>query len=183
MKDIRDTGVPEFKTLEEEKEYWEARGPLAEGHKGTINRPKSKQKRSSFLAVRLTGEELTRLRDIATKQGVGPSTFARIVLTSEINKDILPRRVALEELLNAMISRFSKEDMEKAESIFEEIAIGDSENPALLVFSGERRKWEELVSLVFERLLGVQVMPTENENYQKIIEIAKTKTNKEEIKR
>jgi len=77
-------GIPEFKTLEEEKEYWNARGPLAEGHKGTINKPSSKQKRSSFLAVRLTGEELTRLRDIAAKRGLGPSTYARIVITSAL---------------------------------------------------------------------------------------------------
>jgi len=71
------------KTNEEEKEYWEARGPLAEGRKGRINKPEG-QKRSSFLAVHFTGDELTRLRDIAAKYGLGPSTFARIILTSAI---------------------------------------------------------------------------------------------------
>ena len=76
--------IPDFKTLEEEREYWEARGPLAEGYRGRVSKPKAGQKRSSFLSVRLTGEELTRLRDIAAKQGLGPSTFARLVLTSAI---------------------------------------------------------------------------------------------------
>jgi hypothetical protein len=95
MKEVRDTNIPEFKTLEEEKEYWEARGPLAEGHKGTINKPEAKQKRSSFLAVRLTGEELTHFRDIAAKQGLGPSTFARIILTALIQQDGLPKQMPL----------------------------------------------------------------------------------------
>lgn len=92
----------EFKTLEEEKQYWEARGPLAGEHKGTINISKNKQKRSSFLAVRLTGEELTRLRDVAAKQGLGPSTFARIVLTSAIERQNQPDIVTLAELKNMM---------------------------------------------------------------------------------
>ena len=38
--------IPEFQSLEEEKEYWEARGPLAEGHEGKINKPRLGQKRS-----------------------------------------------------------------------------------------------------------------------------------------
>jgi predicted DNA binding CopG/RHH family protein len=92
--------IPEFKTLEEEKEYWNARGPLAEGHKGTINKPR--EKRSSFLAVRLTDEEITRLRDIAAKQGLGPSTFARIVLTSTIERQSQPDIVALAEIKSMM---------------------------------------------------------------------------------
>src|SRR4030042_581554 len=76
--------IPEFKTLEEERKYWDARGPLADGHKGTINKPRAKQKLTSFLAVRLTGEELTKLRDVAAKQGLGPSTYARILITTAI---------------------------------------------------------------------------------------------------
>ncbi len=87
MKKKRDNGIPEFKTLEDERGYWEARGPLAEGHKGTLNKPGPKQKRSSFLAVRLTGEELSRLRDIAAKRGMGPSTYARILLSSAIEQN------------------------------------------------------------------------------------------------
>jgi predicted DNA binding CopG/RHH family protein len=116
MKENRNTKIPEFKSLEEEKEYWEARGPLAEGHKGTINKPKTKQKRSSFLAVRLTGEELTRLRDVAAKQGLGPSTFARIVLTSAIERQSQPDIVTLTEIKNMMENFLSQTvvDNEKA---------------------------------------------------------------------
>lgn len=167
MKGIRDNGVPEFKTLEEERAYWEARGPLAEGRKGRINRPKSGQKRSSFLVVRLTGEELTRLRDIAAKQGLGPSTFARQILTLAIQGESR-KQVSFEEFTSVMSNKFSKEDLKKAEFLIKDLIIGDPENPALLVFSGQRRKWEEFVSLIFERLLGIQVVPTKNENLKKV---------------
>ena len=44
MKKKRNNDIPEFKTLEEEREYWEARGPLADGHKGTINKPNLKKR-------------------------------------------------------------------------------------------------------------------------------------------
>lgn len=94
----KNDGIPEFETLEEERKYWEARGPLANGHKGTLNKPKAKQKRASFLAVRLTGEELTRLRDMAAKQGIGPSTFARMILTSAIEGRSQPDIVTLTEI-------------------------------------------------------------------------------------
>lgn len=98
----KNSQIPEFKTLEEEKEYWNARGPLAEGHKGTINKPKPRQNRSSFLAVRLTDEEITRLRDLSAKQGLGPSTFARIVLTSAMERQSQPDMVTLAEIKNMM---------------------------------------------------------------------------------
>ena len=103
MKTTEDGGIPEFQSLEEERKYWEGRGALAEGHKGSLNKPRPGQKRSSFLAVRLTGEELTRLRDIAEKQGMGPSTFARVVLTTAIEQGgISPRTRALHEVVEAL---------------------------------------------------------------------------------
>lgn len=81
---MQENKIPKFKTLEEEREYWEERGPLAEGYKGVISKPKTKQKRASFLLIRLTSEEITQLRDIAAKLGMKPSTFVRMMLRKEI---------------------------------------------------------------------------------------------------
>src|SRR3989304_9780388 len=114
MKAMKNARIPEFKTLEEEREYWEARGPLGEGKKGRVNRPSPGQKRSSFLAVRLTGEELTRLRDIAAKQGLGPSTFARLVLASAIEHESkLPKLITLDELRDAVARNLPQSVREK----------------------------------------------------------------------
>ena len=113
MKGREDVGIPEFQSLEEERGYWEVRGPLADEHKGRLNRPRSGQKRSSFLAVRLTGEEIATLRDIAAKQGLGPSTFAQIVLTSVIDcGGNLPKRITSEELRDALVKTLSQSNVE-----------------------------------------------------------------------
>lgn len=85
-----DTRIPEFKSPEEEKEYWEARGPLAKGHRGKLNKPETGRKRSSFLSVRLTGEELTQLRNLAASFNIGPSTFARQILLGVIRRPDAP---------------------------------------------------------------------------------------------
>jgi len=96
------TKIPEFKSLDEEREYWEARGPLAEGQGGRINRPKPGQKRSSFLSIRLTGEELTQLRDMAAEFGMGPSTYARQVLKLAIEQKNWPSFLPLSFLLKPL---------------------------------------------------------------------------------
>lgn len=74
---------PQFHSFEEEEKYWEEHGPLAEGHRGRWHKPKEGEKHSSFLCVRLTGSEITELRDIAKQAGLGPCTYARLVLTGK----------------------------------------------------------------------------------------------------
>jgi len=66
----KDEPIPEFKTLEEERAYWEARGPLAPGNRGRIHRAVPGQQRNSFLTVRMTGKEIGQLHNLAVKQGL-----------------------------------------------------------------------------------------------------------------
>lgn len=75
---------PRFDSPDEEDKYWETHSPLDEGYKGEIQ--ESKQKRSSFLSIRLTGDELTKLRDLSKSMGVPPSTLARQALTTFMNQ-------------------------------------------------------------------------------------------------
>jgi len=70
--------VPKFRNLEEEERYWQSHSPLMEDYEGKVQ--KKKQNRASFLSIRLTGEELANFREIATRYGLGPSTYARQVL-------------------------------------------------------------------------------------------------------
>lgn len=185
MRETRDTGIPEFKSLEEEKEYWEARGPLAEGHEGKVNKPGPKQKRSSFLAVRLTGEELTRLRDVAAKQGLGPSTYARTILKSAIERETQTHTINMEQLSD-LINRISPQFSEKAKAFYEKIAIGNPENPAMLVIDENYKEEYMELSLLFIQtflsLVGIQLITSEGVNFKKSREIASEKNKKEEIK-
>ena len=120
-----ETKIPEFKSLDEEREYWEARGPLVEGQGGRINRPKPRQKRSSFLSIRLTGEELTQLRDMAAEFGMGPSTYVRQVLKLAIEQknwpSFLPPSFLLKPLYistNMRAFKSRNESIERAEKAY-----------------------------------------------------------------
>jgi len=167
MKKKEDSKMPEFQSLQEEKEYWEARGPLAEGHKGKINKLKTGQKRSSYLAVRLTGEELTRLRDVAARYGIGPSTFARLLLTSVIGKqrNLAKRILTLDELKDVFLSSLPGDLEDKLVKFVDETSIGEMP-PILLLDSQNVRQAEELtwqMLMAFLRALGFQVVTPEQE--------------------
>jgi hypothetical protein len=87
MKVIKKTQKPGTGNMEqEEREYWEARGPLSKGARGKLSQPVPNENRSSFLSVRLSGKEITQLRNLSQKSGLGPSTFARQVLVSLVEK-------------------------------------------------------------------------------------------------
>lgn len=174
-----DTKVPEFNTLEEEKKYWEERGPLAEGRKGRINRPEAGQKRNSFLAVRLTGDELTCLRDTASRFGVGPSTFARLVLTSAIKGENVPKgAVTVEELMESVVRDMSPQDKERTEKLAKEIAIGDPKNPSFVIIDAGNKKAVEDFTMWFLGTLaskmGARIVTPQNSNFQAVKEAART---------
>jgi len=163
---------PNFTSLEEERKYWEVHNPLAEGYKGKIQR--SRQKRSSFLAVRLTGEELTRLRDIAAKQELGPSTFARILLMSAIeHQSKSSKLITLDEL----IEKLPQAVKEKAKEFTKAVAIGDPDRPSLIVMdAGQLNKLEELTRILLGALLsaaGVQLITPEDKRYEEVKEVVK----------
>lgn len=177
MKTMKDSGIPEFQSLEEERKYWETRGPLAEGHKGRLNKPRPGQKRSSFLAVRLTGEELTRLRDVAQKQGLGPSTFARLVLTAAIEqRSILPKSKTLHEVMAALEKNLPQETKERMEAVLKAITIDE---PPILLELTDKKKLEEFAHLSMAALLsiaGVQVVSPEDERYKEVKGIVKAQS-------
>ena len=82
--------IPKFTNLEEEDKFWQSHSPILEEYKGKVQR--KKQNRASFLSIRLTGEELARLREKATALGLGPSTYARQILIQAMNtnQNVIP---------------------------------------------------------------------------------------------
>ena len=88
---------PKFASIEEEEKYWQEHSPLSEGYEGTVQ--EKSQKRSSYLALRLSGEELALLRDTAKKDGIGITTLARNLILQGMHKkiDIVARLEALEQ--------------------------------------------------------------------------------------
>jgi hypothetical protein len=93
---------PDFASAEEEAEYWEKHSPLAEGYEATVQR--KPQKRSSYLALRLSGEELKQLRDAAEQAGIGPTVLARNLILKGLKaeKGLLSRLEALERRVESL---------------------------------------------------------------------------------
>ena len=94
---------PKFSSIGEEEKYWETHSPLDEGFEGEVET--SEQKRSSFLSVRMTGDELSQLRDVAAKLGLGPSTYARLILTQVRSHPNWPIQYPLSYLRNNSIGK------------------------------------------------------------------------------
>ena len=93
---------PSFTSAEEEAAYWEKHSPLTEGYKGTVQH--KQQRRSSYLALRLSGEELKRLRDAAQQAGIGPTTLARTLILEGLKAErgLLSRLDALERRVESL---------------------------------------------------------------------------------
>ncbi len=158
--------VPTFASLEEERAYWDARSPLAPGKRGRLHRPEPAQKHSSFLAVRMTGKQLTELRDMASKASVGPSTYARLILTAAIEqRKAAPKRLTVEELKQLMQDAIPKD--KRTQTLFENVAIGGPENPAaLLIDASQAQELGEVFLKIIVNLLdrfGCQVIVQERD--------------------
>lgn len=93
---------PRFTSAEEEEAYWQKHSPLAEGYEGTVQR--ERQTRSSYLALRMSGEELKQLRDAAQKAGIGPTTLARNLILRGLKeeRELLPRIERLEQKVESL---------------------------------------------------------------------------------
>ena len=93
---------PDFASAEEEAEYWDKHSPLAEGYEGTVQH--KPQKRSSYLALRLSGEELRQLKDAAERAGIGPTVLARNLILKGLRgeRDLLSRLEALERRVDSL---------------------------------------------------------------------------------
>lgn len=78
-KNTKSYDIPSFKDLKEEDKFWQNRSPLLEEAKPEQVQRK-RQNRSSFISIRLTGEELSFLREQAISYGLAPSTYARQII-------------------------------------------------------------------------------------------------------
>ena len=89
--------IPEFRTAEQEDEFWRRLSPPGQTDKRPVQR--KREKRSSYVALRLTADELARLREAARKADVGPTTLARNLILRGLQEEnpLLQRIEALEQ--------------------------------------------------------------------------------------
>ncbi len=79
------SGIPRFRSAEEEAEFWDTHSPLDYAEATTEVRNGAGQRRlGHILAVRLDAETLGKLAAIGGRMGIGPSTLARIWLKERL---------------------------------------------------------------------------------------------------
>jgi hypothetical protein len=166
---------PKFGSAEEEDKYWAAHSPIDEGYTGKVQ--VEKQKRSSFLTIRLTGDELTQLRDLAAKKGMGPSTYIR----SNI-KDLLDgenpaylHRVLNHRILQSMVSEKPSKvynTTTKSNSLSTDIAVIREQVEVLVQELVSTETLDQLVAKVYARMISNNALNPETMKRVKVKHIA-----------
>ncbi len=129
----------------------------------------SKSKFTKLIAVRFTEEELERLQEAAEDEGVGMSTLVRIIVNLALRPaNARPRKMTSDEFQKVMAATMARLDKNRVDGLLKDISIGNPEDPALLIWAGETKKWQDFTSHflnAFLASLGIEVnIPEHNRN-------------------
>ena len=163
----------------EDRDYWEKRGPLADKKVARVNQPVSKDKRESFLSIRLSGSEITELRDLASKYDSGPSTLARNILVSILTKAKEPsvnatQAITLNDIFQGVAGTLPQGFIDRYSDLFKSATIGDENNPSMLIMSqSQLKEAQDMGKSFFIKLIqllnpNLKIVTPEDENYEKI---------------
>ncbi len=122
--------------------------------------------KSKLIAVRFTEEELERLQEAAEDEGVGPSTLVRIIVNLALKPaKARPRKMTSDEFQSVMAATMARLDKGQVENLMKDISIGNPDDPALLVWAGETKRWKDFTAHflnAFLNSLGIEVNIPEN---------------------
>lgn len=165
--------IPQFETEEQEAEYWDTHSPLDLVAEPKAQRVGIRGAKDKPITIRLDSESRSKLGKLAVEQGLGPSTFARLILMSVIERRAkLPKLITLDELKDALEKNLPQSIKDQAESLARATFIGDPENPTLLLIDASQMKeyekfmWSFLSALL--AIAGVQVITPEDSEYGKL---------------
>lgn len=132
----------------------------------------NKSKFTELIAVRFTQEQLARLQEAASDQGIGASTLVRILVNQALRPaSTKPRRMTSDEFREIIVSTLARLDKDSVNSFLKDVSIGNPNDPTLLVWAGQTEKWEDFTSHFLKALLaslGVEVTLPENEELLKV---------------
>jgi len=84
----RSRPIPQFKSLEEEAEFWDKHSPLDFPDEWVeVKRVKVARPLGHILAVRLDARTIDRLAEVGRAKGLGPSTLARMWLLERLEQE------------------------------------------------------------------------------------------------
>ena len=93
-----------FETDEEEANYWDTHSPLDNTPEPKAEHVTAKRLKNRSITIRLDSESRSKFDKLAAQQGLGPSSFGRLILMSvidhEIEVKIQHQRIALRKREN-----------------------------------------------------------------------------------
>lgn len=161
--------ISQFETEEQEAEYWDSHSPLDLAAEPEAQKVRVRGVKDRPITVRLDSESRSKLDRLAAEQGLGPSSFARLILMSVIEqRGKLPRRITLDEL-RKMLEEIMPQ---RVDLLAKEAAIGDPDNPSFLILNQSQiDEWGELGLQAICTLLArydVQVITQEHAKYKEV---------------
>jgi len=112
--------IPQFETEEQEAEYWDSHSPLDLAAEPKAQKVRVRGVKDRPITIRLDSKSRSELDRLAAERGLGPSTFARLILMSVIEPGSkLPKRITLDELKNMLEARpqLDKSQTDKLEKL------------------------------------------------------------------
>jgi len=165
--------LPQFETEEQEAEYWNSHSPLDLAAEPKAQKVRVRGAKDRPITVRLDSESRSKLDRLAAEQGLGPSSFARLILMSAIEQGgKLPKRITLDELKHMLEEITPRLTKDRADLLVKEATIGDPDNPAFLILNQSQiEEWGELGLQAICALLArydVQVINQEHAKYKEV---------------
>lgn len=165
--------LPQFETEEQEAEYWNSHSPLDLAAEPKAQKVRVRGAKDRPITVRLDSKSRSKLDRLAAERGLGPSSFARLILMSAIEQGgKLPKRITLDELKHMLEEITPRLIKDRADLLVKEATIGDPDNPAFLILNQSQiDEWGELGLQAICALLAmydVQVITQEHAKYKEV---------------
>jgi Protein of unknown function (DUF3680). len=165
--------ISQFETEEQEAEYWDSHSPLDLAAKPETQKVRVRDVKDRPITVRLDSESRSKLDRLAAEQGLGPSSFARLILMAVIEqRGKLPKRITLDELRKMLEEITPQSVKEQADLLAREATIGDPDNPSFLILDKSQiDEWGELGLQAISALLvryDVHVITQEHAKYKEV---------------
>ena len=166
--------VSQLETEEQEAEYWDSHSPLDFATEPKAQKVRVRGVKDRPITVRLDSESRSKLNKLAAEQGLGPSSFARLILMSVIEQGgKLPKRITLDEVKNMLEANLPQLIKERADSLVKSATIGDPDNPTIfLLDKSQIEEWGELgleaVCTLLAMYNNIQVITQEHTKYREV---------------
>ena len=148
--------IPHFETVEQEAEYWETHSPLDLAKDPVAEEVRATASKDRVITIRLDTATRNRLDTMAQERGVGPSSLARSLLVSSLERsEQLPKVIKLEDLDDLLREIIPESVAAQAESLMLTAAVGDPQNPSALVIDGSQiNELEEMALKIAKAMLA-----------------------------